>query len=87
MAGHNQQSESVPDTYRILKTNRDEYLIVIDDGQDLEGLFYQWCVMDDAFCEGTIPESQWEDIATFLTARNVRLIQPLSAHVLADYYP
>src|SRR5580658_7129251 len=74
------------ESYRILKTNRTEYLILLDDGQDFEALYSEWCKMDDAFCEGVLPESKWQDIATFLRKRQVTVIEPFGVHVLADYY-
>src|SRR5580704_13949938 len=74
------------DSYQILKTNRTEYLILLDEGQDFEALCTEWCRMDDAFCEGSLPESKWQDIATFLRKRNVTVIEPVGAQVLADYY-
>ena len=79
------ESSSI-DTYRILKTNRTEYLILLDNGQDFESLYTEWCRMDDAFCDGELPESKWQDIATFLRKRQVTVIEPFDAQVLADYY-
>ena len=74
------------DSYRILKTNRTEYLILLDDGRDFEALYTEWCKLDDAFCEGSLPESKWQDIATFLRKRQVTVIDPLGVNVLADFY-
>jgi hypothetical protein len=79
--------ESAPsESYRVLKTNRTEYLILVDNGQDFEALYADWCKMDDAFCDGALPESKWQDIATFLRKRQVTVIEPIGTHVLADYY-
>jgi hypothetical protein len=82
----NAAASASTDSYRILKTNRTEYLIVMDDGQDFEAMYAEWCRMDDAFCEGELPESKWQDIATFLRKRHVTVIEPFCVHVLADYY-
>lgn len=73
-------------TFRILKANRDEYLIVVDDGQDFDALYTEWCRLDDAFCEGKIPESKWQDVTTFLRKRKVVVIEPLDVQALVDYY-
>lgn len=82
-------STAVPgsiDSYRILKSNRTEYLILLDQGQDFDALYREWCAMDDAFCDGTLPESKWQDIATFLRKRQVAVIEPFEVQTLADYY-
>ena len=85
--GERSTIESRPtDSYRILKTNRTEFLILLDDGQDFEALYTEWCKMDDAFCDGALPESKWQDIATFLRTRSVTVIEPTDSQILADYY-
>ena len=86
MAPDNDGEHKLPDTYRILRTNREEFVIVVDEGQNFEALFGAWCAMDDAFCEGELPESKWQDIITFLRHRAVTVIEPLMVQNLADYY-
>jgi hypothetical protein len=79
----------VPDpelTLRILKTNRTEYLIVVDDGQDLEGLYAEWCRLDDAFCEGELAEKEWMEVDKFLRSKGVQVIAPSEVQVLAEFY-
>ena len=73
-------------SYRILKTNRDEYLILLDDGQDFEALYGEWCALDDAFCEGKLPENKWMDVGTFLRKKDVTVIEPFDIQTLADFY-
>jgi hypothetical protein len=73
-------------TLRILKTNRTEFVIIVDEGQDLERLYSEWCALDDQFAEGELDEDQWKPIADFLRARGVRVIEPSEVQVLAEFY-
>ena len=44
---------------RILRTNRTEYVILVDESQDFAALYREWCMLDDKFCDDELPDSEW----------------------------
>jgi hypothetical protein len=61
-------------------------LVLVDEGQDFEALYAEWCALDDAFCDGRLPERQWRDIEGFLLERGVTVLEPSAVQDLCDFY-
>lgn len=78
-----------PAAIRLLRVNYDDGslpLLLLDEGQDFESLFAEWCAMDDAFCEDLIPERCWQDVHAFLTSQGVTVIEPAAVQDLCEFY-
>ncbi|HEV2473975.1 MAG TPA: hypothetical protein VGS41_14965 [Chthonomonadales bacterium] len=71
---------------RVLQDETQPPLILMDDGQDFESLYCEWCQQDDAYCEDQLEDGQWQDIVTFLKSRGVRIVDPVAFQDLGDFY-
>lgn len=61
-------------------------LVLVDEGQDFDALYAEWCDQDDAYCDGQMDDRQWEDIESFLEKRAVTIIKPVEVQDLGDFY-